>query len=134
MWRLHLAEHLYRQHRSDVWGEVRDWCEDAFSGVELRTLQRELLVYALDHPSFTVEAGGDSTSLHSMERRGWFAADAKDAELRERTWSLTPLGQAVARGALQRQRELAQRARHPAPAPNVLTAWTRSEGHRRAVC
>jgi hypothetical protein len=120
VWRLHLAEHLYRCHRAKVQGEIRDWTEEAFAGVELRTLQRELLLFALNNPSFRIEAGGDSISLHAMARRGWFAADEAEVPMLERTWSLTDLGHAVARGALQRARELAARVRHPVTAPSLF--------------
>lgn len=112
VWRLHLAEHLHREHRGLVRGEIRDWCEDAFEGVELRATQRAILLFALDAGSFTVEEGRDSQSLHSMKKRGWFAALDRGG-MREREWTLTDLGRAVARGALERARKLGERVRRP---------------------
>lgn len=112
VWRLHLAEHLFREHPARVEGEVRDFCETAFELVELRAVQRALLLFGLQHQSFTIEQGGDSISLHSMERRGWVRSD-EAGEMRERRWWLTRLGVAVARGALQRLRAVDQRVRHP---------------------
>lgn len=91
---------------------MRDFCETAFELVELRAVQRCLLLFGLQHDEFTIEAGGDSISLHSMERRGWVRTD-QAPEMRERRWRLTRLGVAVARGALQRLRAVEQRVRRP---------------------
>lgn len=111
-WRPLLGEHIHQLHPQHLRGAVRDFVEDALEHLELRSVQRSLLLYALEQGRFTVEWGGDSTSLWSMHRRGWFAPSA-DEGMRERVWCLTDLGLAVARAALARARRLGERVRHP---------------------